>query len=72
VCEAHGVNLRDAALAFVAAHPIVVSVIPGASSPEEVADNVAILDAKIPAALWDDLRREGLLHPRAPVPAGAA
>ncbi|HEY1707165.1 MAG TPA: aldo/keto reductase [Rhizomicrobium sp.] len=70
VCEAHGVNLRDAALAFVAAHPIVVSVIPGASSPEEVADNVAILEAKIPGALWDDLRREGLLHREAPVPGG--
>jgi D-threo-aldose 1-dehydrogenase len=72
VCEAHGVNLRDAALAFVAAHPIVVSVIPGASSPEEVANNVAILEENIPGALWDDLRREGLLHPSAPVPGGTA
>jgi D-threo-aldose 1-dehydrogenase len=71
VCDAHGVKLRDAALAFVAAHPIVVSVIPGAVSPQEVANNVAILEEKIPAALWDDLRREGLLHPEAPVPKGA-
>jgi D-threo-aldose 1-dehydrogenase len=71
VCDAHRVNLRDAALQFVAAHPLVVSVIPGAVSPQEVANNVAILEEKIPAALWADLRREGLLHPRAPTPGGA-
>ncbi len=45
---------------FVAAHPIVVSVIPGAISPPEIADNVAILEEKIPAALWDDLRSRGI------------
>ncbi len=68
VCDAHGVVLRDAALQFVAAHPLVVSVIPGAISPKEIADNVAILEEKIPMALWSDLRREGLLHRDAPVP----
>jgi D-threo-aldose 1-dehydrogenase len=68
VCDSHGVVLRDAALQFVAAHPLVVSVIPGAISPREVADNVAILEEKIPAALWDDLRRETLVHPKAPTP----
>jgi D-threo-aldose 1-dehydrogenase len=71
ICDTHGVKLRDAALQFVAAHPIVVSVIPGAISPKEIADNVAILEEKIPATLWRDLRAAGLLHDKAPTPAGA-
>jgi D-threo-aldose 1-dehydrogenase len=68
LCGAHGVDLRAAALQFVAAHPLVVSVIPGAASPEEVEDNVALLQAAIPAALWSDLKHRGLIHPDAPVP----
>jgi len=31
--------------------------------------NLALLRHPIPPALWDDLRRAGLLHPEAPVPA---
>ncbi len=68
VCAAHGVPLRQAALQFVAAHPLVVSVIPGAVSPEEVDGNVALLEAETPAALWRDLKAQGLIHPDAPVP----
>ena len=68
VCRAHGVGLAQAALQFVAAHPLVVSVIPGAVSPEEVDGNVALLAAATPAALWRDLKAEGLIHPDAPVP----
>jgi D-threo-aldose 1-dehydrogenase len=62
ICAAHGVPLRDAALQFVTAHPLVVSVIPGAISVSEVRENVAILEKKIPAALWSDLKHRGLLH----------
>ncbi|MEJ0024450.1 MAG: aldo/keto reductase [Rhizomicrobium sp.] len=69
ICRAHDVALRAAALQFVAAHPLVVSVIPGAVSPEEVDDNVAMLEAAIPPALWRDLKAAGLLHPDAPTPA---
>jgi len=29
---------------------------------------VAALQLDIPAALWADLKREGLLHPEAPTP----
>jgi D-threo-aldose 1-dehydrogenase len=63
------VELRQAALQFVAAHPLVVSVIPGAVSPEEVDANVALLQQPIPPGLWTDLKSAGLLHPGAPVPA---
>jgi D-threo-aldose 1-dehydrogenase len=68
VCEAHGVALRAAALQFVAAHPLVVSVIPGAASAEEVDGNVALMKAAIPTALWRDLKAQGLVYPDAPIP----
>jgi D-threo-aldose 1-dehydrogenase len=67
-CRAHGVELRQAALQFAAAHPLVVSVIPGAVSPAEVDDNAASLAAQIPAALWRDLKAQGLIDPESPVP----
>lgn len=68
VCHSHGIELRQAALQFVAAHPLVVSVIPGAVSPEEVDGNVALIEAATPAALWRDLKAQGLIHAQAPVP----
>jgi D-threo-aldose 1-dehydrogenase len=61
VCREHGVALREAALQFVVAHPLVVSVIPGAVSVAEVDDNVASLGKTIPAALWRELEEKGLL-----------
>jgi D-threo-aldose 1-dehydrogenase len=68
VCDAHGIRLAEAALRFPLAHPAVVSVIPGAQSPDEVRRNAEILRRQIPAALWSDLKAEGLLRPDAPVP----
>jgi D-threo-aldose 1-dehydrogenase len=68
VCRRHKVKLAQAALRFPMHHKNVVSVIPGGVSPKEVALNVATLDAKIPKALWKDLKAEGLLHKNAPVP----
>ena len=60
-------KLPQAALRFPMYHPQVVSVIPGGVSPREVALNVATLDAKLPKALWKDLKAEGLLRSDAPV-----
>lgn len=68
VCAAHGVKLIEAALRFPFGHPAIVSVIPGAQSPQEVHRNADILQARIPGALWDDLKSQGLLRPDAPVP----
>jgi hypothetical protein len=70
VCREHDVQLRQAALQFAAAHPLVVSIIPGAVSPDEVDDNIASLSAPIPSDFWSELKRRGLLHPDAPVPSG--
>ncbi len=68
VCARHKVKLAQAALRFPLTHPAVVSVIPGAASPREVALNVKTMSAKIPKALWADLKAQGLLHKEAPVP----
>jgi D-threo-aldose 1-dehydrogenase len=70
VCSRHGVPLPAAALQFPLAHPVVASVIPGARNAAEVASHWQWARLSIPAALWDDLRARGLLHPEAPVPQG--
>src|SRR6185312_8737330 len=69
VCESHGASLPAAALQFPLAHPVVSAIIPGPRNVDEFATNLKLLQHKIPAALWADLKREGLLHPDAPVPA---
>jgi len=66
----HGVKLVEAALRFPLVHPAVVTVIPGASRPEEVALNMRTLAADIPAALWSDLKSAGFIRAEAPVPGG--
>jgi len=72
VCQRFGSPLIAAALQFAGAHPVVVSVIPGAQSQAELAANLQALRAPIPPELWAALRSEGLLHPEAPVPIAEA
>jgi D-threo-aldose 1-dehydrogenase len=71
VTERHGVPLRAAALRFPLGHPAVAGVLTGARSPDEVRDTVEQLRGPVPAALWDDLRAEGLLAADVPVPGPA-
>lgn len=66
VCARHGARLIEAALQFPMFHPAVVSTIPGGAGVAEMAGNLAAAGARLPAALWSDLRHEGLLHPDAP------
>jgi D-threo-aldose 1-dehydrogenase len=68
VCKSHKVKIAEAALRFPMTHPSVVSVIPGAVSPREVALNVKTMSAKLPKALWKDLKAQGLVDPRSPTP----
>jgi D-threo-aldose 1-dehydrogenase len=68
VCDRHGVVLPAAALQFARANPAVTTLLFGAVSPVEVAANLQLLQAIIPAALWAELRAEGLIDPAAPVP----
>lgn len=69
VCARHNVPLPAAALQFPLAHPAVAAVIPGPRSAEELAANVVLMRTPIPAALWQELRSEGLIRQDAPVPA---
>jgi D-threo-aldose 1-dehydrogenase len=68
VCAHHGVPLAAAALQFPLAHSLVASVIPGLDSASRVEQTVTLYHHKIPAALWQDLRRENLLRADAPIP----
>lgn len=68
VCQAHGVGLRQAALAFAAAHPAVATLVLGAVRPNEIRDNVAAIALPVPASLWSDLKGSGLIAAHAPTP----
>ena len=67
-CASFGVSLKAAALQFVVAHPLVVSVIPGAGSAMEVTGNRAALEEPIPLSLWQRLKECGLLEAGAATP----
>ncbi len=68
VCAKHSVSLPAAALQFCAAHPAVISVIPGVQQPSHVTDAKKWVDEKIPAALWDELKENSLIDGEAPIP----
>lgn len=68
VCRSHGVPLKAAAMQFPAFHPTVASVLTGARSVAELDENLAMSRVPIPAGLWDDLRRQGLIADGAPTP----
>lgn len=72
VCERHGVELPDAAMALPAAHPAVASVVVGAHDAEQIRANVARARVEVPAALWAELIAEGLLRPDAVVEAAVS
>jgi D-threo-aldose 1-dehydrogenase len=69
VCGRHRVPLLAATLQFPLAHPALASVVVGMRSAREVTDAANALRHPIPADLWRELRRAGLIDPDAPVPA---
>ena len=68
VCKRYDVPLPVAALHFALAGPGVASLVLGSVKPDEIRRNVAAMSAKVPAALWSDLKLEGLLEAAAPIP----
>ena len=68
LAEKYGIPIKAAALQFSLAHPATVAAIPGATRPSRIAEDVAALDADVPAAFWTALREEGLIAENAPVP----
>jgi D-threo-aldose 1-dehydrogenase len=71
-CARHDVPLRAAAVQFPFAHPVIRSLIAGVRRIEHLEEYPELLRRPIPAALWEELRAEGLIDPAAPVPDGAA
>jgi D-threo-aldose 1-dehydrogenase len=69
ICKKHKVKLAEAALQFPLTHPSVVSVIPGATTPAQVAFNIKTVSKRIPKTLWKDLKANGLMDERAKVAA---
>ena len=67
ICQRHGTSLPVAALQFVAMHPAVTSLVVGAENPEEVSQNLLMRSTKVPAQLWLDLKKEGLIENNVPV-----
>jgi D-threo-aldose 1-dehydrogenase len=69
VCARHGVPLPAAALRFPLGHPAVVSVLVGVRSAAQMRQHIdALAGPAPPAALWQELRAEGLLAAGAPAP----
>jgi len=68
VCKRYEVPLKAAALQFPLAHPAVASVLTGARSDQELAENMTMLGHPIPSELWQTFKAEGLLPEEAPTP----
>lgn len=68
VCRRHEVSLAQAAMHFAFGHPAVSSVIVGAETADQVHENTRLAAEPPPAALWEELRSEGLIPAWVPVP----
>lgn len=68
VCRDFDVPLIRVALHFVAAHPLVASVIPGGQNARETLQNSALIREVVPSSLWSALKEEKLIHAESPTP----
>jgi D-threo-aldose 1-dehydrogenase len=68
VAHGFGVDLRTAALQFSSAPDVALALIVGARTADQALKNASAMQDKIPAAFWDELKRQGLIEQDAPVP----
>ena len=68
VCARHETSLAAASLQFCLAHPVIAATIPGATHEKFVSANITNLHAKIPAALWEELKSLNLIAQASPIP----
>ncbi|WP_347878417.1 aldo/keto reductase [Microbacterium sp. Be9] len=61
ICEAHGVSLPVAAIAYPLLHPAVASVVLGARDSAQAVGNLARYRTPVPDALWSELQDAGLI-----------
>ncbi len=66
-CGDFGLPLKGVALQFSYLHKAVSSVVVGATTAEEVLDNVQNLKLDVPIELWKKLKIESLLHEDVPI-----
>ncbi|MFI5634032.1 aldo/keto reductase [Streptomyces sp. NPDC051664] len=71
IADRHGVSIKAAALQFALAHPVTAAVIPGATKPSRIAEDLSALHENVPADFWAELRKAGLVSPQAPLPGNA-
>lgn len=71
IAARHGVSVKAAALQFSLAHPASAAVVPGATRPSRIAEDLSALDESVPAAFWAQLRESGVISPDAPLPTAA-
>ena len=67
-CKTFKIKLPEAALRFPLGHHSVLSVVAGPQRASEARRNAAMMSAKIPLALWRELKAAGLLHAEVPTP----
>lgn len=70
LADRHGVSIKAAALQFSLAHPVSAAVIPGATKPSRIAEDLAALQEQVPTDFWRELREADLVSPLAPLPDG--
>ena len=68
IARQYQVDVKSAALQFVLANPLVAAVIPGASRPSRITEDVTALNAQVPDGFWQAMRDQGFIAPQAPVP----
>jgi D-threo-aldose 1-dehydrogenase len=68
ICDRYDVALPAVALQFPLGHPSVASVLLGTRTVSQLDLNIEWFETPVPADLWEELKREGLLHPEAPAP----
>jgi D-threo-aldose 1-dehydrogenase len=68
VANQFGVDLRTAALQFAAAPDVVASLIVGAHTPSQALANASSMQATVPPAFWEELKRQKLIAENAPLP----
>lgn len=68
IANRYNISIKAAALQFVLANPAVAAVIPGASRPDRITEDVAAMNEVIPVAFWQEMREQKLVAQDAPLP----
>lgn len=70
IADRNGVSIKAAALQFSLAHPVSAAVIPGATRPSCISEDLSARGEQIPDSFWRELREAKLVSAKAPLPNG--